>query len=342
MDQLSDIDPQETREWLDALDGVLEREGPDRAHFLIEQLIDQARRRGAYLPFSANTAYINTIPVERQAALPGDLEIEQRIRSLRALERDGDGGARQQAHQRRRPHRELRLGGRRSTTSASTTSGTRRPTEHGGDLLYIQGHSAPGIYARAFMLGPPHRGAARQLPPGGRRQGHLVLSASVADAGLLAVPDRVDGPRPADGDLPGALHEVPARTAASPTPRAARSGPSAATARWTSPSRWARSAWPAREKLDNLIFVVNCNLQRLDGPVRGNGKIIQELESRVPRRRLERDQGDLGPALGPAARARQERHPAAPDDGGRRRRVPDVQGQGRRLRARALLQHARS
>ena len=111
MDTIPDHDPQETREWLDALEGVLAHEGPDRAHFLIEQLIDKARRTGAYLPFSANTAYINTIPADKQVRLPGDFNIEQQIRALRALERDGDGGAREQGHQRRRPHRELRLRG---------------------------------------------------------------------------------------------------------------------------------------------------------------------------------------------------------------------------------------
>ena len=82
MDRIPDIDPQETREWLDALDGVLESQGPDRAHFLIEQLIDKARRSGAFLPFSANTAYVNTIPLERQVRIPGDQAIEHRIRSI--------------------------------------------------------------------------------------------------------------------------------------------------------------------------------------------------------------------------------------------------------------------
>jgi hypothetical protein len=100
----------------------------------------------------------------------------------------------------------------------------------------------------------------------------------VADAGLLAVPDGVDGPRPDHGDLPGALHALPRGSRPRRRPNA-RCGRSSATARWTSPNRSARSRWPAREKLDNLIFVINCNLQRLDGPVRGNGKIIQELEA---------------------------------------------------------------
>src|SRR6185312_3292351 len=82
MDRIPDIDPQETREWLDALEGVLEAEGPDRAHFLIEQLIDKARRSGAFLPFSANTAYVNTIPVDKQVRIPGDQSLEHRIRSF--------------------------------------------------------------------------------------------------------------------------------------------------------------------------------------------------------------------------------------------------------------------
>ena len=111
MNQSADHDPQETREWLDALDGVLAQEGPERAQFLIEALIDKARRSGAYLPFSANTAYINTIPVDKQVRLPGDFNIEQKIRHVRALERDGDGYPREQGYERRRPHRELRLCG---------------------------------------------------------------------------------------------------------------------------------------------------------------------------------------------------------------------------------------
>ena len=188
--------------------------------------------------------------------------------------------------------------------------------EHGGDLVFVQGHSATGRLRARVHARAAHRRAARQLPPGSRRQGHLVVPAPVAHAGFLAVPDGVDGPRAADGDLPGALHEVPAGPRPRDDRRAARSGRSWATARWTSRSRWARSAWPARENLDNLIFVVNCNLQRLDGPVRGNGKIIQELEIGLPRLRLERDQGHLGPALGPAVRPRQEGRPDAADDGG--------------------------
>ena len=209
MDRIPDIDPQETREWLDALEGVLEAEGPDRAHFLIEQLIDKARRSGAYLPFSANTAYINTIPVDKQVPHPRRPEHRASHPLDRALERDGDGRAREQAHERRRPHRELRVGGdalrRRLQSFLARAVGQARRRSRVRPGPFVARRLRARVHAR-----PAHRGAAGQLPPGSRRQGHLVVSASVADARLLAVPDGVDGPRPADGDLPGALHEIPA------------------------------------------------------------------------------------------------------------------------------------
>ena len=156
---------------------------------------------------------------------------------------------------------------------APSDDARRRPRLHPGPLL--AGH----LRAR-LPRGPAQRGAARGLPPGGLApERPLLVPAPVADAGLLAVPDGLDGPRADHGDLPGALHALPRRTAASPTPSGRKVWASWATARPTSPSRSARSRWPAASSLDNLVFVVNCNLQRLDGPVRGNGKIIQELET---------------------------------------------------------------
>src|SRR5262249_8148594 len=153
MDILPDADPQETLEWVDALEAVLDREGAQRAHFLLERLVDKARRSGAYLPYSANTAYLNTIPLHLEERCPGNYELEQRIRSyvrwnaamivLRASRKDLD------------------LGGHiASFASAAVLYDVgfnhfwHAPTEsHGGDLVYIQGHSSPGIYARAYLEG---------------------------------------------------------------------------------------------------------------------------------------------------------------------------------------------
>ncbi|HEX6142187.1 MAG TPA: pyruvate dehydrogenase (acetyl-transferring), homodimeric type, partial [Geminicoccaceae bacterium] len=153
MRQAGDVDPLETREWRDAIGSVLAFEGPERAHFLLEEVIDEARRKGAPVPYSANTPYLNTIPPEQQAPHPGDRAIEHRIRSfirwnalaivLRANKESSE------------------LGGHiASFQSAATLYDTgfmhfwNAPHEgHGGDLVYIQGHSSPGIYARAFLEG---------------------------------------------------------------------------------------------------------------------------------------------------------------------------------------------
>ena len=152
MDMNKDVDPQETQEWLDAIDGVLEHEGPDRAHFLIEQVIDKSRRSGAYMPFSANTAYINTIPVDKQPKMPGDQTIEEKIRNY----------ARWNAMAMvLRANKDTNVGGHiASYASAATLYDVgfnhfwHAPSkDHGGDLIFVQGHSAPGVYARAYMLG---------------------------------------------------------------------------------------------------------------------------------------------------------------------------------------------
>ena len=148
-----DIDPTETREWLDALEGVIEVEGPERARYLLERVLDSARRKGAPVPYSANTPYLNTIPLEKEHRHPGDRAIEHRIRSfirwnalaivLRANKHSSE------------------LGGHiASFQSAATLYDVgfmhfwHAPSaNHGGDLVYIQGHSSPGIYARAFLEG---------------------------------------------------------------------------------------------------------------------------------------------------------------------------------------------
>ncbi|MCZ6782332.1 MAG: pyruvate dehydrogenase (acetyl-transferring), homodimeric type, partial [Proteobacteria bacterium] len=148
-----DPDPQETQEWLDALDAVLETQGTERAHYLVERLVRRARRKGAHLPYSANTAYINTIPEALERKSPGNHELEHRIRSIIRW------NAMAMVIQANRESSEL--GGHvASFASAATLYDVgfnhffHAPSEeHGGDLILIQGHSSPGIYARAFLEG---------------------------------------------------------------------------------------------------------------------------------------------------------------------------------------------
>jgi len=277
MDRIPDLDPQETREWLEALDGVLDAEGPDRAHFLIEQLIDKARRRGAYLPFSANTAYINTIPVEGQIRIPGDRNIEQKISNYTRWNAMAMVV---------RANKHTNVGGHiASFASAATLYEVgfnhfwHGPSDdHGGDLIFIQGHSAPGIYARAFLLGRfteeqldgfrqevdgkgissyPHPWLMPtfwQFPTVSMGLGPLMaiyqarFMKYLHDRGFANTENRKVWCFCGDGEM-------------------------------DEPESMGAIGMASREALDNLIFVINCNLQRLDGPVRGNGKIIQELES---------------------------------------------------------------
>ena len=294
-------DPRETDEWIEALDGVISAEGPQRAREIIEALTVRARTRGADIPITLTTPYVNTIPVDAAAAVPGRPEHRAALARLRRA------GTRwrwwcaptRTPRRARRPHRELRLGGDAVRRRLQPLLARRRPRATAATCVYFQGHSAPGIYARAFLEGRLTEEQLRQLPPGGRRQGALArIRIPWLMPDFWQFPTVSMGLGPLHGDLPGALHAVPARPRHRRHRAAARSGPSSATARWTSPSRWARIGMAAREKLDNLIFVVNCNLQRLDGPVRGNGKIIQELEAHFRGAGWNVHQGDLGPATG--------------------------------------------
>jgi pyruvate dehydrogenase E1 component len=277
MDRFPDHDPQETQEWLDALEAVLEQEGPDRAHYLLERLIDKARRSGAYLPFSANTAYVNTIPPEKEERSPGNHELEHRIRSY----------ARWNALAMVvRANKNTNVGGHIASFASGATLYDvgynhfwHAPSEkHGGDLVYVQGHSAPGIYSRAFMLG---RLTEEQLDHFRQEVGGKGLS-SYPHPWLM--PDFWQFPTVSMGLGPlMAIYQarfmkyLPDRGIANTEGRKV----------WCfvgdgevdEPESMGAIGIAAREKLDNLIFVVNCNLQRLDGPVRGNGKIIQELEA---------------------------------------------------------------
>ncbi|MGC1819286.1 MAG: pyruvate dehydrogenase (acetyl-transferring), homodimeric type [Casimicrobiaceae bacterium] len=277
MDRIPDIDPQETREWVAALEGVLAAEGPDRAHFLIEQLIDKARRSGAYLPFSANTAYINTIPVESQVRIPGDQNVEHRIRSI----------ARWNAMAMVvRANKHTNVGGHIASYASAATLydvGFNHfwhgvSDRHGGDLVFIQGHSAPGVYSRAFLLG---RLTESQLDNYRQEVDGKGIS-SYPHPWLM--PDFWQFPTVSMGLGPlMAIYQARFMKYLHDRGLADTSGRKVwcfcGDGEMDEPESMGAIGMASRENLDNLIFVVNCNLQRLDGPVRGNGKIIQELES---------------------------------------------------------------
>ena len=332
----NDLDPVETSEWREAFDSVLEFDGADRAGFLLEELIAEARRNGAPVPYSANTPYLNTIPPQQQPPHPGDGEIEHRIRSLIRWNAV--------AIVLRANKESSELGGHiASFQSAATLYDTgfnhfwHAPSEgHGGDLVFVQGHVSPGIYARSFLEG---RLSEEQL---------LRFRQEVGGGGLSSyphpwlMPDYWQFPTVSMGLGPMMaiyqarfLKYLHNRELADTANRHVWAF--LGDGEMDEPESLGAISLAGREKLDNLIFVVNCNLQRLDGPVRGNGKIIQELEGIFRGRRLERDQGDLGLRMGPADRRGQVGAAAQAHGGVRRRRVPGLQVQERRLRARALL-----
>jgi len=272
-----DIDPTETREWIESLSSVLENDGKNRAQFLIKKLIEHSYKEGSDLVLSRNTPYINTISPEEEIKSSGDQNIERKIRSLIRW----NAAAMVVRANKKNPE----LGGHIGTFASAATLydvgmnhfWRAKNNKFGGDLIYFQGHSAPGVYARAFLEG---RLSEKQLDrfrqevnPGGlssyphpwlmpefwqfptvsmglgpimsiyqaRFNKYLINRGLLKDEGRKIWCFLGDG----ETDEPESLGAI---------------------------------GLAAREKLDNLIFVVNCNLQRLDGPVRGNGKIIQELE----------------------------------------------------------------
>jgi pyruvate dehydrogenase E1 component len=274
-----DLDPQETLEWIESLESVLEREGPERAHFLLEQLVDKARRSGAYLPYSAKTAYVNTIPVSQQRPIPGDQAIEHRIRSVIRW-----NAAAMVVHANRKSSE---LGGHiASFASAATLYDVafshffRAPTdENKGDLVFFQGHSAPGIYARAFLEG---RLTEEQLE--GFRQEASNPNGLSSYPHPWLMPDFWQFPTVSMGLGPlMAIYQARFMKYLENReilPRQKRKvWAFMGDGEMDEPESLGAISLASREDLDNLVFVVNCNLQRLDGPVRGNGKIIQELEA---------------------------------------------------------------
>ena len=277
----NDPDAQETHEWLDALSAVIDAEGPERAHYLLEQLLEHARQNSIDMPFSATTGYVNTIEPAEEERSPGNLELEGRLRAymrwnamalvVKANRLDpADGGD---------------LGGHISSFAslahmfaAGFNHFWHAECEgHGGDLLYIQGHSAPGIYARAFMEG---RISEEQM---------LNFRQEVGGRGLSSyphpklMPEFWQFPTVSMGLGPlmaiyqaRFLKYLHARGIADTAKR--KVWVFCGDGEMDEPESLGAIGLAARERLDNLVFVINCNLQRLDGPVRGNGKIIQELE----------------------------------------------------------------
>jgi len=278
VNRFEDLDPQETQEWLDSIDSVLRTYGPDRAHFLLNSMIDHARRSGAYLPYSATTAYLNTIGLAQQPEYPGDRAIERRIE---AYIRWNAMAMVVQANR-----RSSEYGGHIATYASSATLYEvgfnhfwHAPDEtHGGDLIYIQGHSSPGIYARAFLEG---RLTEDQLNHFRQEVGGKGLS-SYPHPWLM--PDFWQFPTVSMGLGPMmAIYQARYMRYLENRGLAETKGRKVwaflGDGEMDEPESMGALTMPVREGLDNLIFVINCNLQRLDGPVRGNGKIIQELEA---------------------------------------------------------------
>jgi pyruvate dehydrogenase E1 component len=278
--QVAELEAVETHEWLNSLDYVLQTGGPERVKRLLQALQVHAQQGGVQLPFSANTPYINTIPADQQPPFPGSREIERRIKSMvrwnamamvvRANREDRD------------------IGGHISTYASAATlfevgfnhffrgrGGGQR-----GDQIYFQGHASPGIYARAFLEG---RLSVEQLenfrnelgPEGGLSSyPHPWLM-----PGFWEFPTVSMGLGPIMAIYQARFNRYLEDRALLATAPEAHVWAFLGDGETDEPEALGAISLAAREKLDNLIFVINCNLQRLDGPVRGNGKIIQELEA---------------------------------------------------------------
>ena len=274
-----DLDPTETREWIESLKGVIDADGTDRAHFLVERMVDETRRAGGYLPFAPTTEYVNTIPPHLEARMPGDANMEWRIRCLirwnamamvvRANRKPGD------------------LGGHIASFASSATLYDvgfnhfwRAPSDaHPGDLVFHQGHSSPGIYARSFLEGriDEEQLDLFRMEVAGRGRGLSSYPHPWLMPDYWQVPTVSMGLGPLQAIYQAHFMKyLEHRGLIAPSDRKV----------WCflgdgetdEPESLGAISLAGREGLDNLIFVINCNLQRLDGPVRGNGKIIQELE----------------------------------------------------------------
>ena len=280
-DNFQDQDTQETREWMDALSAVIKTDGPERAHFLLEQLLEHARQQSIDMPFSANTGYVNTLEPDQEERSPGNLLIEQRLRAYMRW----NAMAMVVKANRLHPADGGDLGGHiGSFASLASLFGAgfnhfwhAENENHGGDCLYIQGHVSPGVYARAYLEG---RLSEEQL---------LNFRQEVDGKGLSSyphpklMPNFWQFPTVSMGLGPlmaiyqaRFLKYLHARGIANTENR--KVWVFCGDGEMDEVESLGAIGLAARENLDNLVFVINCNLQRLDGPVRGNSKIIQELE----------------------------------------------------------------
>src|SRR5579863_8231230 len=274
-----DLDPQETSEWLQALDQVVDDGGPDRAAFLLERLAERARAMGLELPIRHNTPYINTIPREQEVSYPGDRALERRIKSLTRW-----NAMAMVSRQNKFDHG---IGGHIATYASIATlfevgfNHFFHATygDQPGDCIYFQGHASPGVYARAFLEG---RLKAEHLEnfrhelrdhPGLSSYPHPWLM-----PGFWSFPTVSMGIAPINAIYQARfMRYLENRGLIPKTPR--KVWAFLGDGEMDEPESMGSLTLATREKLDNLIFIINCNLQRLDGPVRGNGKIIQELEA---------------------------------------------------------------
>lgn len=275
---VNDIDPQETKEWLESLDSVLALEGPERATYLLNQVLQFARKKGCNVGDSLNTPYINTIPVEKQAPIPGDPHMEHRIRALirwnaaimvvRAYNLDPD------------------LGGHIGTFASAATLYDigfnhfwHAPSEnHGGDLIYIQGHSSPGIYARSYLEGVLSEEQINHFRQEVQGKGISSYPHPWLMPNYWQFPTVSMGLGPLQAIYQARFMKYLENRGIVKT-EGRKVWCFCGDGEMDEPESLGALSVAGREHLDNLIFVINCNLQRLDGPVRGNGKIVQELES---------------------------------------------------------------
>jgi pyruvate dehydrogenase E1 component len=278
--KIEDSDPAETREWLESIDSVLRVHGAERAQYLLDRVIDYTRRSGAYLPFKPNTAYVNTISAGQETPYPGDRALERRIEAYLRW------NAMAMVVQANRQSSEY--GGHIATYASAATLYEvgfnhfwRAPGDsHPGDMVYVQGHSAPGIYARAYLegrLGEDRLQYFRQ-EIAGKGKGLPSYPHPWLMPEFWQFPTVSMGLGPMMAIYQARFQRyLEHRGIVEPSDRKV----------WCflgdgetdEPESLGAITMPVRERLDNLVFVINCNLQRLDGPVRGNGKIIQELEA---------------------------------------------------------------